>query len=406
MSKQLVFFGEDWGGLPSSSQHFARHLANNGWEIVWVNSIGLREPALRLRDLSRLIKKIFSFFCNKKQQKNKLVPANINILSPLIIPFIGYTLVDSINRRLFARQIKRKLATDKLDHAIFITALPTAVAFYPLWQQNSWFYYCCDDFSGLANVSNEKVIHCENKLLPLVEQVIVSSKTLAQKLSNYNPVTIEHGVDVELFSMQKPRPNDLPQDKPIVGYYGSISQWLDLDLIAYCAANNQHFNFVFIGNSEVDTADLKALDNVYFLGPKPHQELSAYLQYWQVAILPFKDNKQIHSCNPLKLREYLASGCFVVSTNFPVAKQFAKYLCVTESKQQFSQNLIGYQQDTFDKKQARIDCVSEQSWRNQTRKLEQILLAKGGDTNNTVDAADKNAESSKCLHSETIKEKL
>ncbi len=56
MTTDLLMFGEDWGGLPSSTQHLAKALLAGGDRIVWVNSLGLRRP--RIGDAKRLLAKI------------------------------------------------------------------------------------------------------------------------------------------------------------------------------------------------------------------------------------------------------------------------------------------------------------------------------------------------------------
>lgn len=52
MNDDLIVFGEDWGGLPSSTQHLVRHLAPSR-RTLWVNSIGLRRPRMTATDLGR-----------------------------------------------------------------------------------------------------------------------------------------------------------------------------------------------------------------------------------------------------------------------------------------------------------------------------------------------------------------
>ena len=42
---------------------------------------------------------------------------------------------------------------------------------------------------------------------------------------------IPHGVDYQLFSNPTVASELLPQGKPIAGFYGSISAWLDLSLL-------------------------------------------------------------------------------------------------------------------------------------------------------------------------------
>jgi len=50
MTHDLLVFGEDWGGLPSSTQHLIGQLASNH-KTVWINSIGLRRPRICLHDV-------------------------------------------------------------------------------------------------------------------------------------------------------------------------------------------------------------------------------------------------------------------------------------------------------------------------------------------------------------------
>ena len=47
--RDMIVFGEDFGGLPSSTQHLVKHLPKMR-KIIWVNSIGLRQPKLNRND--------------------------------------------------------------------------------------------------------------------------------------------------------------------------------------------------------------------------------------------------------------------------------------------------------------------------------------------------------------------
>jgi hypothetical protein len=48
--------------------------------------------------------------------------------------------------------------------------------------------------------------------------------------------------------------------------------------------------------------------NVHFLGLKPQSDLPAYVQRFDVGLIPFKVNETTHAVSPLKAYEYLASG--------------------------------------------------------------------------------------------------
>lgn len=59
MLKDIIVFGEDWGKLPSSTQHLIKYLGTDR-KIIWVNSIGLRQPSWGWQDLRRLWEKLIS----------------------------------------------------------------------------------------------------------------------------------------------------------------------------------------------------------------------------------------------------------------------------------------------------------------------------------------------------------
>ena len=60
-----------------------------------------------------------------------------------------------------------------------------------------------------------------------------------------------------------------------------------------------------------------ALPNVHFLGRKPYDEVARYMAAMDVLIMPWNHSEWIKACNPIKLKEYLAVGRPVVTTDFP-----------------------------------------------------------------------------------------
>jgi len=83
-------------------------------------------------------------------------------------------------------------------------------------------------------------------------------------------------------------------------------------------------------NSKIDK--LQQFSNVFFLGAKNHTELPLYIKNWNVAMLPFLNNKQIQMCNPLKLREYIASGTPVVTTDFNAVQDYRKFVQIVDQR--------------------------------------------------------------------------
>ncbi len=64
---KFIVFGEDWQSHPSSTQHLFRQLAKKH-QVIWINSIGMRKPTLRLIDVKRVLNKLKSLFLSKSSR--------------------------------------------------------------------------------------------------------------------------------------------------------------------------------------------------------------------------------------------------------------------------------------------------------------------------------------------------
>ena len=49
----FIVFSDDWGEHPSSCQHIFKHIAKD-YKVLWVNTIGMRNPTLSLRDAKKI----------------------------------------------------------------------------------------------------------------------------------------------------------------------------------------------------------------------------------------------------------------------------------------------------------------------------------------------------------------
>lgn len=343
MSNDLIVFGEDWGGLPSSTQHLIRHLSEKR-NIVWVNSIGLRQPSFSKRDLQRIIQKVFdknTKKSNSPKRVNEIPQGNFHIVNPLTIPAPRSKFGRWLATKLIVSQVKPILRKARFSRPTLWTSLPTAVDVVGHFNESALIYYCGDDFSALAGVDHDTVAKREEELIEKSDLILAASEKLASSFPSKTTKLLRHGVDYNLFTKPALRANDLPNDgRPIAGFYGSISEWLDINLLCETIKQLPNWYFVFIGKSVVDTSALSSFDNVLFIGEKTHSELPSYSQHWTVSLLPFKDNAQIRACNPLKLREYLAAGSPIISTPFPALEPFKEVLQTVNSSDEMVKALI------------------------------------------------------------------
>ncbi len=167
--------------------------------------------------------------------------------------------------------------------------------------------------------------------------VVGSARDLLEKVRKERPdaVLCPNGVDYRHFADHIP--GDPPQDvadlaagdKPVIGYYGAIAEWVDFGLIRKAANDLPEYEFVFIG-PEYDASvkqhlEVFDLPNVRWLGVKDYKELPAYLHVFDVATIPFLVNEVTHAVSPLKLFEYFAGGRPVVT---PALRECAQYEAV------------------------------------------------------------------------------
>lgn len=312
----LIVFGEDWGGLPSSTQHLVRHLARSR-RVLWVDSIGLRRP--RLSDLGRILTKLRAMLASRTDSPSAAVEetAPFPVLAPRALPLPGSPLARLFNRRVLAPQVRSAAARAGLHRPLLWISLPTAVDLVGALGESGVVYYCGDDFGALAGVDHAPVKRLEAELAERADLILAASERLVERFPAGKTQLLAHGVDFERFATPAPRALDLPGKGPVAGFYGSIEAWLDQGLLADVARALPAWQFVLIGAVKVDVSRLEAVDNVRFLGPRPHAELPGYAQHWDASLLPFVDNAQIRASNPLKLREYLAAGRPIVTTDFP-----------------------------------------------------------------------------------------
>jgi len=218
----------------------------------------------------------------------------------------------------------------------------------------------------------------EKRLLKKANIVFACSDYLfkKQKKLNKNTHLIPHGVDYESFSKAL-KDIKIPEDikgikKPIIGFFGLIHKWVDFDLIEEIAEKNKDWNIVIIGKALVNVSRLKKHSNIYFLGQKKYEELPAYCKAFDVAIIPYKINNFAASVNPSKLREYLASGLPVVSTDLPEARKI-KEVKIAKNNGEFIKN-IEKSLDIKNKGKLMISKKMEkEDWKYKVEKISKLL---------------------------------
>ena len=156
---------------------------------------------------------------------------------------------------------------------------------------------------------------------------------------------IDHGVDFKHFASARTLtglptgevPIELQElARPIIGFYGALDDYtIDLELMEKVAQQLPAASLVIIGPKAMDIDSLLEYENVHYLGPVSYSQLPRYAACFDVAIMPWLQNEWIKSCNPIKLKEYLALGFPIVSTPFPQLEAFADCVQIGRTHEEF-----------------------------------------------------------------------
>lgn len=320
----IVCFANDWDSDPLSKKHIMKRLARHN-RVLWVDSVGIRNPRASARDVRRAWRKIAKWTRGLRE-----VEPSLYVYSPVVIPFHGWRVARRVNQTLLRWMVGRACRRLGFERPIIWSFLPTTADVVGSLHEKLVVYGCVDDYAAFEGADKAAILEMESRLVRTSDVVIVSSGVLLESRKALNPDThlVEHGVEVEHFrracDSETPRAEQIASlPRPVIGFVGLIAEWIDAGLIHYIARHRPDCSLVLVGKEDVDTSELRRLPNVHFTGQVPYADLPSYCKCFDIAIVPFTINELTLASNPLKMREYLAAGLPVVATGLPEAARLS-----------------------------------------------------------------------------------
>ena len=378
--RDIVCFSHDWTGDPLSKTHLMRVLSREN-RVLWVNSIANRMPTASSKDVSRIFKKLSGF-----AEPIREVEPNIFVLNPLAVPAYGSDAIVDLNRRFLTRQVRSAMGKLGFSDVVNIVFNPAAGMIAGKLGERELIYYCVDEYTAFTGAT-DGLKKIEDELFRKADLVVVSAERLFESKKHLNPNThiIRHGTDWEHFRKALDSATVIPSEiadlpRPIVGFHGLLADWIDYELIKQVAGHFSHGSVVLIGKTNVDAEQkIKTLDgvpNIHILGRKPYSELPAYCKGFDVALNPFAINELTLAANPLKVREYLAAGLPVVSTDIPEVRILDDVL-VGVDRADFILKIEAALANP-EARETVSDRIREESWESKVEELRDLLRRSAG----------------------------
>jgi hypothetical protein len=363
--ENIICFAKDWTEDPTSNNHVMGELAR-GNRVLWLNSISMRSPRLASgRDMKKMARKLASFLQGARQVRDRLW-----VYTPIVLPLPHSQLAAALNRSILQstlRMVRGKLGMEEFQ---LWTFLPNAVDYVGKLGESLVVYYCVDEWSQFAYLDGPKMAAAESLLCQRADVVFATARSLVERRRPLNPhiYLATHGVDHELFSRALDETTPIPGDlatlpQPVLGFYGTIQDWVDLELIGYLAERHPEWSLAMIGKLCVDTSRLARYPNVHWLGRKPHAELPNCCKGFAVGLIPYVLNERVRHVNPIKLREYLSAGLPVVSTALPEVEYYRDRCCVAGGYEEFERGIAAaLASDTHERRRHRSDSMRAETW--------------------------------------------
>lgn len=362
----ILYFGNDWfAENRTSSHHIARWLAKSH-RVYYIECPGLRAPKGSGRDLKKIWSKLVQF-----ARGTRPVEGGLKVRTLLQVPLHRFALVRWLNRSLIVATLRWLIWREGIRRPITWFMIPHLSPVVGRLGERLSVYYCIDNYSALPDVNPDAVRAMDEELTRRADLVFIASDTLLDQKLALNPCThvSPHGVDFDHFARSQDERLPIPTDmaglpRPIVGFFGLIERWIDLDLIDFLAERRPEWTFVMIGRIAVSDDQLPRRPNIHFLGKRPYSDLPAYGRTFDASIIPYRLTRFVLHANPIKLREYLAMGKPVVSVSTPEIDKYADVVQIAHSREEYLAKLdaVLARSPTLDEIRRQMGRVASESW--------------------------------------------
>jgi glycosyltransferase involved in cell wall biosynthesis len=333
----LLVFSDDWGRHPSSCQHLIQRLLPSH-PVWWVNTIGMRPPRLNVATLSRGCEKIRQWF--GRTPSNEAAAKNPTVVNPRMWPWVRRPHDRWINRSLLRRSL-RQVVHSMPGRRIAVTTVPVVADLMGQLPVDRWAYYCVDDFGVWPGLDHKPINRMEHEVIENADLLIAVSETLQDKLRRRRREVhlLTHGVDLAFWrSNGRARCEALlaQHAHPRVVFWGVIDLRLDVARLRRLAADMATGQIILVGPMQDPDPALLSIPRVAHVPAVPLELLPSVAAQADVLVMPYRDLPVTRAIQPLKLKEYMATGKSVIVSDLPATRPWQDCLDIAGSPEEFS----------------------------------------------------------------------
>lgn len=338
-----VFFYAGWplGYHNQEAERKARAFAAAGRDVVWVTSLGFRNP--RLSSAGKLVDRV-----RRKLVSRGPVPAPASAPQPsddlirsagiLVAPPRQIGPVRRANAAWLERQLRDVVSDWSQTVAWVRNITPELVDALPRLRPAAVVFEAVDAYHLTPGVTGPWVPifeQAERGLVALADRVVVSNISLAERYEGWGATVrhVPHGVDLFPWA-----PRDEGSGRPTtLGFLGVLDMRLDVGVIRHVATARPDWRIRLVGpvESGFDPASVADLANVSVERPVPHAEVGSRLAEFDLGFLAYADIPVYRHMSPLKNLELLAAGRAVVARPTVELDRYADVVYFARTPEEF-----------------------------------------------------------------------
>jgi hypothetical protein len=252
-----------------------------------------------------------------------------------------------------------------------------------------WVYYCVDDFGEWPGLDQIPLRRMEQQLARRADVRIAVSDKLRDTLLPLGGPThlLTHGVDLDFWAPPANGMEPLSQlkglERPLIVFWGLADRRLDLALLGRLADDLTAGTIVLVGRELNPDPALYAIKRLVHVGILPYPCLPRVAAEAAVLIMPYADLPVTRAMQPVKFKEYLATGRPTVVRDLPAVRPWADCLDLAGTPEAFSQAVRQRLADGVPEAQkvARRRLIQE-SWSEKARTFERWITSPDHDQEN------------------------
>ncbi|WDL98232.1 glycosyltransferase family protein [Alicyclobacillus sp. ALC3] len=330
-----------WDGITARPQHFARGLAERGWNVLfvdgpitWLSPIKNRD----LRDRAWPNPPVRTLTVNPASAGQGAADAtgSLRVLSPFAtLPFGNMErAINRFNQRLLALQISHAAP----GPYILLSMLPGSADLLAFLHPVASVYDCVDLHAQFPGFVRPHVVDLmEWDMVSQSRAVFATAGNLDKRMRQWhaNVTLLPNAAQTEHFATTASAPvhpliRELPS--PRITMFGGIGSWIDQTFLCDLADARPHLQIVLVGPIETDVSRLRQKPNIHLLGRQPYGQLPQFLAGSDATLVAFNPaDKVAQSVNPVKVYEYLAANREVIATPIPELQKLSDSLWITHT---------------------------------------------------------------------------